>query len=69
MFAIRREHTVESGEVQARTWHQRRQARDEVQGVENDMRRAVAKRLLELVDDLARSLVERRSLAMAGRVM
>ena len=47
MFAIRREHAVEPGEVQSRTRDQRRRAGDEVEWVEDDVGGAVAKRLLE----------------------
>ena len=53
MLAIRREHAVEPGEVQSRTRDQRRQAGDEVEWVEDDVGGAVAKRLLEPMDDLS----------------
>ena len=53
MLAIRREHAVEPGEVQSRTRDQRRQAGDEVERVEDDVGGAVAKRLLEPIDDLS----------------
>ena len=52
MLAIRREHAVEPGEVQSRTRDQRRRAGDEVEWVEDDAGGAVAKRLLEPIDDL-----------------
>ena len=51
MLAIRREHAVEPGEVQSRTRNQRRQAGDAVEWVEDDVGGAVAKRLLEPIDD------------------
>ena len=51
MLAIRCEHAVEPGEVQSRTRDQRRQAGDEVEWVEDDVGGAVAKRLLEPMDD------------------
>ena len=53
MLAIRREHAVESGEVQSRTRNQSRQAGDELEWVEDDVGGAVAKRLLEPMDDLS----------------
>ena len=53
MLAIRREHAVEPGEVQSRTRDQRRQAGDEVEWLEDDAGGAVAKRLLEPIDDLS----------------
>ena len=53
MFAIRREHAVEPGEFQSRTRDQRRRAGDEVEWVEDDVGGAVAKRLLEPIDDLS----------------
>ena len=53
MLAIRREHAVEPGEVQSRARDQRRRAGDEVEWVEDDMGGAVAKRLLEPMDDLS----------------
>ena len=53
MLAIRREHAVEPGEVQSRTRDQRRRAGDEVEWVEDDVGGAVAKRLLEPIDDLS----------------
>ena len=53
MLAIRCEHAVEPGEVQSRTRDQRRQAGDEVEWVEDDVGGAVAKRLLEPIDDLS----------------
>ena len=53
MLAIRREHAVEPGEVQSRTRNQSRQAGDEVEWVEDDAGGAVAKRLLEPIDDLS----------------
>ena len=53
MLAIRREHAVEPGQVQSRTRDQRREAGDEVEWVEDDVGGAVAKRLLEPMDDLS----------------
>ena len=53
MLAIRREHAVEPGEVQSRTRDQRRRAGDEIERVEDDVGGAVAKRLLEPIDDLS----------------
>ena len=53
MLAIRREHAVEPGEVQSRTRDQRRRAGDEVEWVEDNVGGAVAKRLLEPIDDLS----------------
>ena len=45
-----------SGEVQSRTRNQSRQAGDEVEWVEDDVGGAVAKRLLEPIDDLSPSV-------------
>ena len=53
MLANRREHAVEPGEVQSRMRDQRRRAGDEVEWVEDDAGGAVAKRLLEPIDDLS----------------
>ena len=53
LFAVWGEHTVEAGEVQTRTRHQRGQAGNKVERVEHDMGGAVAKRPFEFVDDLA----------------
>jgi len=53
MLAIRREHAVESGEVQSRTRNQSRQGGDELEWVEDGVGGAVAKRLLEPIDDLS----------------
>ena len=65
MLAIRREHAVEPGQVQSRTRDQRRQAGDEVEWVEDDVGGAVAKRLLEPIDDLS-SLIGREPLVGDG---
>ena len=65
MLAIRREHAVEPGQVQSRTRDQRRQAGDEVEWVEDDVGGAVAKRLLEPMDDLS-SLIGREPLVGDG---
>ena len=46
-------HAVDPGEVQSRTRYQLRQTCDEVEWVEDDVGRAVAKRLLEPIDDLS----------------
>ncbi len=65
MLAIRREHAVEPGEVQSRTRNQSRQAGDQLVWVEHDVGRAVAKRLLEPIDDLS-PIIGREPLAGDG---
>ena len=51
-FAVRGEHAMEPGEVESWARNQGRQAGNEVEWVENDVRCAVAKGLLEPVEDL-----------------
>ena len=53
MFAVRREHPVKAGQVDARLRHQSGQSCDEVQGVEDDVGGAVAVRCLQLVANVA----------------
>ena len=51
-FAVRGEHAVAAGEVESGSRRQRGEAGDKVEWIEHDMRRAVAKGLLEPNDDL-----------------
>jgi hypothetical protein len=46
VFAVRRKHPVETGEIESRLGHQGRQPGDEVEGFEDDMGRAIAVRRL-----------------------
>lgn len=48
MLAVRCEHTVKTGEVDACLGHQGGEPDDEVQGLENDMRGAISIVLLAL---------------------
>ena len=52
MFAVRREYAVEAGEVESWARNQGRQAGNEIEGIQDDVRCAVAKGLLERVNDL-----------------
>ena len=42
---------MEAGEVESGSWHRRGEAGDTVEWIEHDLRRAVAKGLLEPIDD------------------
>ena len=61
MLAIRGEHPMEAREVESWARDQSGETGNEVERFENDVGRAVAERLLELVDDLP-SLVGREAL-------
>ena len=50
----------------ARSWHKGRKAGDEIGWTEQDVRGAVAGRILELVDDLAGG-VDREAIEAQGR--
>ena len=69
MLAIRREHAVEPGEVRSRTRDQRRQAGDEVEWARTTWVEPSRNGCLNRWTTCPRSLVESRSLAMAGRAM
>jgi hypothetical protein len=53
VFEVRREHPVETGEIQVRPGDQCRQPGDEIQRLEHDMRGTIPERLLVLVHDPA----------------
>ena len=53
VFAVRCEHPVETGQVHPRLGHQGGQPGNEIQWLEDDVRRAVSVRRLQLVSDLA----------------
>lgn len=53
VFAVRSEHAVEASAVESWARYQCCQPGDEVERIENEMRRAVTKRLFEFVDDLS----------------
>ena len=53
ILAVRREYTVEACQIDPQFRPQRRQAGDAVEGLEDDVRRAVSVRCLQLITDVA----------------
>ena len=66
VFAVWGEYAMKTGQVEPWARHQSCQAGDEVERIEHDMGRAIAERLLELVDDLP-ALVGREALVSDRR--
>jgi len=65
VLEVRGEHAVVSGEMGAGAWHEGGEAGDEFDGVEHDMRGAVAEGVLESIHDL-RAVIDRVDLPGLG---